>query len=226
MTRDMTIVETATLISRFDGAMLPALSARPSQSPIGGVVVVQEIFGLTDHIAEVSGRLAKEGYEVLAPGLFDRIEPNFHAPHTPDGVQKGQAAVKASSWEQVAADIQTAIDALPKPCYITGFCYGGAVSWLAAARCTGLSAASCFYGRLIADLLQEKPRVPVMLHYGARDTAIPMENVERVRAAAPDSPLYLYDSGHGFCREGSADFHQGSRDLAFSRTLDWFARWR
>jgi carboxymethylenebutenolidase len=97
---------------------------------------------------------------------------------------------------------------------------------MAAAQCGGLSAASCFYGRLIADLLDNQPKVPVMLHYGARDPSIPQENVERVRLATPTSPLYLYDAGHGFCREGSNDFDAPARDLAMTRTLDWFARWR
>jgi carboxymethylenebutenolidase len=64
-----------------------------------------------------------------------------------------------------------------------------------------------------------------MLHYGVHDPSIPAENYEKVRLAAPDSPLYLYDAGHGFCREASSDFHSVSRDLAMTRTLDWFARW-
>lgn len=214
------------LTSPADQFSFGALSASPASTPIGGVVVIQEIFGLTDHIADMCGVFAEAGYAVLAPGLFDRIEPGFLADMSPEGVQKGLAAVKATSWDQVASDVQAAIDALPKPVYVTGFCWGGTVSWLAAARCAGVSAVSCFYGRLITDLLGEKPNAPVMLHYGARDASIPMENVERVRAAAPDSPLYLYDAGHGFCRAGSHDYDAVARELAVSRTLDWFARWR
>jgi carboxymethylenebutenolidase len=212
--------------SRLDGFALSAHHVRPTGAPVGGLVVIQEIFGLTDHIAAMCDRFAAAGYECLAPSLFDRIEPGFQAGHDQEGIQKGLKAVRASPWDQVAWDVQAAIDALPKPCFITGFCYGGAISWLAAARCTGLNAASCFYGRLIADMLDEAPKVPVMLHYGAHDAGIPMDNVERVRTATPQSPLYLYDAGHGFCREGSNDFHAPSRDLAVSRTLDWFARWR
>jgi carboxymethylenebutenolidase len=220
------MTETITLTSALDGFQLPALSARPPTEPIGGVVVIQEIFGLTEHIGECCAVFAGAGYATLAPGLFDRIERNFQATLDGAGIEKGRNAVMASAWPQVVADVQAAIDALPKPCYVTGFCYGGAVAWMAAARCAGLNAASCFYGRLIADLLDNKPKVPVMLHYGARDPSIPVENVERVRLAAPTSPLYLYDAGHGFCREGSHDFDSASRDLAISRTLDWFARWR
>jgi carboxymethylenebutenolidase len=218
--------ERITLTSALDGFQFTALSAQPKQAPIGGVVIAQEIFGLTEHIAEICQRFAAAGYHAIAPGLFDRVEKDFHAAHDAEGVQKGIRAVMASPWPQVIGDLQAATDALPKPVYVTGFCYGGAVAWTAAAQCTGLKAASCFYGRLIADLTDHKPQIPVMLHYGARDASIPPENVERVRLAAPTSPLYLYDAGHGFCREGSGDFDAPARDLAMTRTLDWFARWR
>jgi carboxymethylenebutenolidase len=218
------MIETIHIKSAIDGYDLPALRANPDAKPTGGVVVLQEIFGLTDHIAEMCSVFASAGYVSVAPGLFDRVEKNFHAEHTPEGIAKGIRGVQACTREQVAADIQAVIDALPKPAYVTGFCYGGAMTWLAAARCTGLNAASCFYGRLIADMLDEKPKTPVMLHYGARDASIPPENVERVRVAAPQSPLYLYDAGHGFCRPGH-DYNGEARELAVSRTLDWFARW-
>lgn len=220
------MIDKLQLTSAHDGFALSALSVRPANEPIGGVVVIQEIFGLTEHIGECCALFADAGYAALAPGLFDRIERNFHADHDPAGFEKGRNAVMSSPWPQVMADVQAAIDALPKPCYVTGFCYGGAVAWMAAARCSGLKAAASFYGRLIADLLDHTPAIPVMLHYGARDASIPPENVERVRLAAPTSPLYLYDAGHGFCRAGSHDFDQASRDLAISRTIDWFARWR
>jgi carboxymethylenebutenolidase len=214
------------LISPHDGARFSAHRADPSSKPIGGVVVLQEIFGVTDHIKDMCARFAAAGYAAIAPSLFDRVEPGFLAGHDPGGVKKGIGGVMASPWRQVVADVQACIDALPQPVYVTGFCYGGAATWVAASQCTGLKAASCFYGRLIADLLdQNKPAIPVMLHYGVHDPSIPAENYEKVRLAAPDSPLYLYDAGHGFCREASSDFHSVSRDLAMTRTLDWFARW-
>lgn len=218
-------MRTTTITSAYDGKLLAALSERPAGEVAGGVVVIQEIFGLTDHIADMCRIFAGAGYATLAPGLFERIEPGFQAGLDAAGIDKGRRAVQASPWEQVMGDVQAAIEALPRPCYVTGFCYGGAVAWMAAARCAGLNAASCFYGRLIADLLDNTPQVPVMLHYGARDASIPVENIERVRLSAPTSPLYLYDAGHGFCRAGSHDYDEPSRELALSRTLDWFARW-
>lgn len=219
------MTDTIELISAVDGFAFSALSAQPKTASKGGVVVIQEIFGLTEHIGEISEFFADAGYATIAPGLFDRIERGFHAGHDPEGIKAGIAAVRASPWKQVISDIQAAIDALPKPVYVTGFCYGGAATWMAAAKCKGLNAASCFYGRLIVDLLEAKPAIPTMLHYGARDASIPPENYEQVRLAAPNSPLYLYDAGHGFCRKGSSDFDGGARDLALARTIDWFARW-
>lgn len=217
---------TITLTSKIDGFGLSAISAQPKGAPIGGVVVIQEIFGLTNHIEEMCGVFADAGYHAIAPSLFDRVEKGFLVGHDQDGIQRGIAAVMKSPWPQVVSDMQAAIDALPQPVYVTGFCYGGAAAWMAAAQCTGVKAASCFYGRLIANLLDHKPKAPVMLHYGARDASIPPENVESVRLAAPDSPLYLYDAGHGFCRAGSHDYDAAARELALDRTLNWFARWR
>lgn len=217
---------TIKLTSKHDSFDFSALSVAPKSAPIGGVVVIQEIFGLTDHIADICNVFAAAGYQAIAPSLFDRIEPNFQATHDQDGIQKGIGAVMKSPWPQVVGDLQAAIDALPQPVYVTGFCYGGAAAWMAAAQCNGVKAASCFYGRLIANLLDHKPKAPTMLHYGARDASIPVENVESVRLAAPDSPLYLYDAGHGFCRAGSHDYDAAARQLALDRTLNWFARWR
>ena len=217
---------TITLTSKIDGFGLSAISAEPKGAPIGGVVVIQEIFGLTDHVEEICGVFADAGYHAIAPSLFDRVEKGFLVGHDQDGIQRGIAAVMKSPWPQVVSDMQAAIDALPQPVYVTGFCYGGAAAWMAAAQCTGVKAASCFYGRLIANLLDHKPKAPVMLHYGARDASILPENVESVRLAAPNSPLYLYDAGHGFCRAGSHDYDAAARELALDRTLNWFARWR
>ena len=222
----MSDVTKISLQSRVDGFSFGAARAKPAGATLGGVVVIQEIFGISPHIETMCRAFADAGYDAIAPSLFDRVEKDFSADHSPEGIQKGIGAVMKSPWDQVAGDIQAAIDALPAPRFAVGFCWGGAAAWVAAARCTDLRAVSCFYGRMITDLLGDKRKAPPMFHYGARDASIPMEAVERVRAAAPDWPLYLYDAGHGFCREGSADYNETARDLAMSRTLDWFARWR
>ncbi len=214
---------TKQLKSNHDGASLSAFNAPAQGVRIGGVVVIQEIFGLTDHIREIAVDFAAHGYEALAPALFERIEPGFHADLTPEGIKKGIAAVMASPWDQVVGDVQAAIDALAPPVFVTGFCYGGAVAWLAAQRCTGLAAASCFYGRLINNLLEAPPRVPTILHYGRTDASIPMDAVDAVRAAHPGAYIHLYDAGHGFCRRASHDYDAPSCALALERTRAHFA---
>lgn len=219
--------ETVVLRSGHDGAAVPAFAVRARGQAAGGVVVIQEIFGVTRHVKEISAFFADAGYDVLAPALFERVAPGLDAEPDAEGIAKGRAAFMATSWPQVVSDVQAAIDALVKPCFVTGFCWGGAATWAAAAHCEGMRAASGFYGRLITDLLDQPPKAPIMLHYGARDASIPLDDVERVRAAAPaDTPIHLYDAGHGFCRRGSADFNAAACDLALQRTLDWFARWR
>jgi carboxymethylenebutenolidase len=211
------------LISRHDGFAFGAHREQARGPRKGGVVVIQEIFGITDHIRDVCNRFSEAGYEALAPSLFDRVEENFQAGYDAAGFEKGRNAVMASSRDQVAADIQAAIDTLPAPVFAVGFCYGGAIAWLAAQKCDGLSAASGFYGRLITTMLDAPPRIPIILHYGRNDHGIPMSEVEKVAAAFPDVPIHLYDAGHGFCRAGSADFDEPSCERAMERTLALFA---
>jgi len=216
-----------TLASRHDGFSFPALRCSALGPVKGGVVVIQEIFGLTPHIAEMAEAFAAAGYDAIAPAMFARIDPDFLAEVSPEGIAKGRDAVLATPWAQVAGDVQAAIDALPKPVFVTGFCWGGAAAWVAAASCENVRAASCFYGRMIISLRDQAPRAPVMLHYGARDASIPHAEIEQVRAAAPiDTPIYIYDAGHGFCRKQSHDYDEAACSLAMQRTLDWFARWR
>lgn len=212
------------LRSSHDGFHFDAHRVDATAPRRGSVVVVQEIFGVTDHVRERCDAFAAAGYDALAPSLFDRVERGFLVGLDAEGMQRGRAAVAASPWPQVVADVQAAIDALAPPVFITGFCYGGAVTWLAAARCTGLTAASAFYGRMINQLLDEPPRVPILLHYGARDASIPPAAVDEVRARYPEIPVHLYDAGHGFCRQGSADYDAASCTLATERTLAHFAR--
>lgn len=211
------------LTSLHDGFSFGAYRAGARGARRGSVVVIQEIFGVSDHVRERCDTFAAAGFDALAPSIFDRVEPGFQAPLDAAGLTRGRAAVDASPWPQVLGDVQAAIAALAPPVFITGFCYGGAVTWLAAARCTGLAAASAFYGRLINNLLDDAPRVPIILHYGSRDPSIPPTAVEEVRARYPELPIYLYDAGHGFCRQGSSDFDAASCALATERTLAHFS---
>ena len=142
-----------TLVSAFDGFELGAYHVEPTDARHGGLVLIQEIFGVTEHIRELCDGFAADGYEVIAPSFYDRQERNFAAGYDPESVAKGVRYSAAAPWDQVAGDIQAAVSALKPPVNVTGFCWGGTATWLAACRCDGVAAASSFYGRRIPELL-------------------------------------------------------------------------
>ena len=191
----------------------------------GGVIVVQEIFGVTDHIREVADGYAADGYEVLAPALFDREQPGFEASYTgPDLERAVELSRRLHPFEQSLADVQTCIDVLgPKgPVFVVGFCYGGSVAWFAAARLSGIAAASSYYGSQV-PLTDAVPRVPLVAHFGRYDGGIPVEGVEALIARQPShADIHLYDAGHGFNSDRRKDYHGPSADLARERTLALF----
>jgi len=208
--------------SKADGFEFEAYHAVPTDARRGGLVLVQEIFGVTPGIRELADGFGEDGYEVIAPSMFDRSEPGFETERNPKGIAKGRAYVQGQSWDQTMGDVQACIDALKGPVFITGFCYGGSVSWLAAARCTGLTAASCFYGGLIAGFVDETPKVPVILHFGKKDAHITADHRAKIEAAHPEVPLYLYDADHGFFSHDRADYDPEPARLARLRTLQLF----
>jgi carboxymethylenebutenolidase len=208
-----------------DGAEIGVYHVEPKGVRRGGLVVIQEIFGVTDHIKEVCDSYAAEGYEVLGPALYDREEPNFQASYSPEDIQKAIKIARGDHpFELSIADSQTCIDALKGKgnVFITGYCYGGSVTWAAACRCDGLAAASGYYGGNIAQMADWTPKCPTILHFGKHDHGIPMEAVENVQKLHPDVKVYVYDAGHGFNSDRRADYNPEAAKLARQRTLDLF----
>ena len=210
--------------SGFDGFELGAYHVRPSDARRGGLLLIQEIFGVTDHIRELADGFAEDGYEVIAPAFYDRLEAGFEADYSEASIQRGVQYATATPWDQVAADAQAAIDLLKPPVFVTGYCWGGAAAWLVACRCEGVTAAACFYGRRISELVDETPKAPTILHFGKTDASIPMEKVDEIREKHPEIPVYLYDAGHGFVSDRRRDYHEDSARLARLRTLALFSR--
>lgn len=212
------------LTSRFDGFDLDAYHAPPNDARRGGLLLIQEIFGVTDHIKELCDGFAEDGYEVVAPSFYDRLQRGFQADYSPESIQKGVQYSQATPWDQVAGDAQAAIDALKAPVFVTGYCWGGAATWLAACRCQGVAAAAAFYGRRISELKDETPKAPIILHFGKTDASIPPERIEEIRERHPDLPIYLYDAGHGFVSDRRSDYDADSARLARLRTLAHFSK--
>lgn len=213
-----------------DGADIAVYHVKPEGERRGGLVLVQEIFGVTDHIRELCHEYAQDGYEVLSPALFDREHPGFEADYTgPDFERAIELARKLHPFDQSLADVQSCIDALSGgfegkggPVFVTGYCYGGSVAWFAACRLKGVAAASAYYGSLIPNSAEE-PRVPTIAHFGRYDGGIPIEGVEALIAKAPaNAAIHVYEAGHGFNSDRRKDYHEPSADLARERTLALF----
>jgi carboxymethylenebutenolidase len=217
------MAEIRRLTSAADGFVFDAFHVAADDARRGGLVLIQEIFGVTDHIRDLAQGFAADGYEVLAPSLFDRRAPGFAAGYDADGVAAGRALSEATPWDEVAEDLRATIAALAPPVFAVGYCWGGTAAWLAACRCAGLSAASCYYGRRIPELIAEAPLCPVILHFGRTDPTIPAASVEAIAAAFPDIPIHLYDAGHGFASDRRADYRADPARLARLRTLQLFA---
>jgi carboxymethylenebutenolidase len=212
-----------------DGFEFDVYRAAPQGVRKGGVIVIQEIFGLSAHIKEMTDRFGAEGYEAIAPSMYDRAAPGFvaDAKDIAAAVAKGRELAIGNGPDNAMNDVGGVFDLLKqsgKVC-VTGYCYGGTMSWLAAARIDGLAAASCYYGGNIAQMTQMEPKCPTICHFGAKDAHIPLVGaVDKIQAAHPDIPVYVYDAGHGFARRNSNDYDAASDKLAFERTLELFAK--
>ena len=216
--------EATQLESPKDGFAFGAYRAPQEDARRGGMVLIQEIFGVTEHIRELADGFAADGYETLAPSLYDRQQRGFEAGYNSEAVGLARQYSEAAPWDEVAADLDACVAALAPPVFVVGYCWGGAATWLAACRCDGVAAASSFYGRRIPELVDETPKCPIILHFGRRDASIPPEAVEAIAARYPDIPIHLYDAGHGFVSDRRADYSADCARLARLRTLQLFAR--
>ena len=166
-------------LSASDSFKLGAYRADPSGTPKGGIVVIQEIFGVNQHIRAVCDAFAKEGYAAVAPALFDRTQKDYQSGYTPPEIEKSRTFVAKPDWDAMMRDTDAAIKELKStgPVGIIGFCMGGTVAFLGATRLSGLSAAVGYYGGRIVAFADEKPKCPTQLHFGDKDASIPMTDV-------------------------------------------------
>ncbi|MFP5397825.1 MAG: dienelactone hydrolase family protein [Gammaproteobacteria bacterium] len=209
-----------------DGHRLSAHVAEPAGTPRGGLVVVQEIFGVNDHVRRVVEGYAADGYLTVAPALFDRVEPGVELGYDDAGVQRGRALKAASDAQRALLDLAAAVAHAARAGRVgmVGYCWGGLLTWLAAANVDGLAAAVPYYGGGIPDHAAIAPRCPVLAHFGARDALIPLAGVEALRRAQPGVDVQVYDAGHGFNCEQRASFDAAAAALARERTLAFLRR--
>ena len=211
-------------LTTSDGHNLSAYRVDPSGAPKGGLVVIQEIFGVNSHIREVCEGFAADDYVAIAPALFDRAERGVDLGYEEEDRQNGMGLRGQIDWNDNIKDAVAAREAISDSgkVAIVGYCFGGTVAWLGA--CSGsFDAAVGYYGGFIHNFLDRHPKCPVQLHFGAQDQGIPIENVDKIRDAKPDVDIYVYDgAGHGFICDHRASYHEGATTASRSRTLDFF----
>ncbi len=212
-------------LAASDGHRFSAYRADPAQKPRGGLVVVQEIFGVNRHIRETCDRFAAAGYAALAPALFDRVERGVELGYQGDDVARGRELRAKITWEDTLKDMAAAIEAVSDAgkVGVVGYCWGGSVAWRAATQLGGVACAVGYYGGMIAQYKEERPTVPVLLHFGESDASIPLADVDAVRRGHPEVAIHTYPAGHGFSCDHRASFHKPSHEQALQRTLAFFA---
>jgi len=217
---------TAIELTASDGHHLSAYRADPAGKPRGGVLVIQEIFGVNAHIRAVCDEYAKEGYVAIAPALFDRVERGVETGYDGEAMRTAIGFVTKLKPAETLLDLQAAIDELAKigKVGVVGYCYGGTMTWASACRLDKVAAASCYYGGQIHRQIDSQPKAPTILHFGESDASIPMAEVDKFKAAHPGLPVYVYPAGHGFNCDHRASHHAESAKLAKQRTLELFAK--
>lgn len=208
-------------LTAADGTTVSAWRAEPKGAPRGGLVVVQEIFGVNSHIRGVCEGYAAEGYLAIAPALFDRIEPRVDLGYLPDDVARGRELKAQASLDAALADVEAARAAVTSAgkVGVVGYCWGGYVAWMSASRLAAFACAVPYYGGGMLEAAAERPRCPVLAHFGEMDPMIPVDGVRRFAAAHPESQVLIYPANHGFNCDQRASFDAPSAKLARERTL-------
>jgi len=214
-----------------DGFNFPAYVAEPAGQPKGAVVVLQEIFGVNSHIRAVADGYAAAGYLAVAPSTFHRVKTGVELGYAEADMNAGFAlktAVEALPAPGVLQDIQAAVDYAAKAgkVGIVGYCWGGLLTWRAAAKVSGLSAAAPYYGGGMTTPEESalEPQVPVLAHFGDNDHWIPLDTVDAFKKAHPDVEVHVYACGHGFNCEQRGSYNAEAAKLAKDRTLAFFAK--
>ena len=217
--------QTITLTAR-DDFKLSAYCANPTAKPRGAIVVVQELFGVNSHIRSVVERYAALGFAGVAPAMFDRVEKGVEVGYDAKSLEIGRAIRSKLPLEDSLADLQAAINHAAQfgKVAVIGYCWGGALAFLSATRRDGVAGAIGYYGGMMVAHVDERPKVPCLLHFGERDRGIPLTDVEKIRKAQPDVPVFTYDAGHGFNCDAREDFSPAMSQIAFGRSQEFLVK--
>ena len=214
--------ELTPLMARDGHEFQAYLAASPGKAR-GAVVVLQEIFGVNSHIRAVTDGFASAGYTAIAPAFFDRVRRGIELGYSQPQIQEGRGYMQQLKLEDTLKDLSAALAVVKHSGRVAtvGFCWGGAMSYVAACELP-IACAVVYYGNAVR-FLDRKPKCPVMYHYGTQDSGIPLSDVEQIKAAHPQGEFHLYEAGHGFNCDQRPSYHAEAAAQARQRTLDFLA---
>ena len=210
-----------------DGHKFAAYVAEPSAKARAGVLVIPEVFGVNSHIKQTADGYAADGYLAVSPAMFDRAQRNYDTGYSQPEIQAGVAIMQKLDWKQSMLDVEAAIGEAMKAgkVGIVGYCYGGTVAWVAAARASGLACSVPYYGGGMHGLIKEQPKVPVMCNFGETDQSPTLAQAKEIVAAHPEISAHFYaGAGHGFNCDQRGSWNAEAAKLARSRTLEFFRK--
>jgi carboxymethylenebutenolidase len=221
-------------IPTHDGQQFQGYLALPPTGSGPAVVLIQEIWGVNDHIRAVADAYALDGYVVLAPDVFWRQEPGVNLQYDEAGTQRAYQLMQNLDGPNAVKDLRAAAEVLRQRAEtkgkvgVVGYCMGGRLAFELAA--TGaVDTAVCYYGGRIQERLELAPsiKVPVLFHYAALDAHIPATAVDAVKQAftgRSHAQFHVYEGvDHGFNCWGRAMYNQRAAALAKGRTLEWLS---
>ena len=206
-------------ITASDGHSLSCWHHPAPGQAMGGLVILQEIFGITDQLKGVAASYASQGFDVAMPALFDRVERHAVIPF--DQAPKGREMMLSCDPDKVMADVAAAVDLLggqQLPVAVLGFCWGGGLA-VRAAQELDIAAAVSFYGTRLQNYLNQPLRAPVQGHFGSTDDHVPPELLDQFRQAFPETEIFMYDGGHAFANDARPSYVGAAAELAHQRSL-------
>ena len=215
-------------LTASDGHQLDAYVARPAGQPVAGLTVIQEIFGVNQHIRSVADSYARDGFLAVAPALFDRVERGVELSYDGPEAKKGMEIRQKLSIDDAVKDLDAALQYVRqqtgRKSGVIGYCFGGLLAWLSATRLQS-DAAVGYYAGGIGNFAAEMPHAPVQLHFGRLDTHIAAEQVDKVHVAHPEVEIHWYDNaGHGFNCDMRASYNPEAAAQARTRALTFLRK--
>ncbi len=220
------------IIKSADEKDLPVYLYEPSIAKKGAIVLIQEIFGVNEHIKSVAEKFSSQGYLVWVPDIYHRIKPEISLGYSDEDVEQAKKYKEEAGWELTTMDIVSCIANLKVDHNVAtiGFCYGGSLSWKTACMAYGLDAAICFYGSQISKFLDKEPRCPTLIHLGEKDLTIDKSDQNKIinhaKHCKSDIDIHLYsEADHGFFCDQRKSYSEPSAELSFERTLNFLDKY-